>query len=125
MSNENIIKSTPQKSPLLTQDIAFKLMGALARLEELKNAPPALSIVKPDGEDADTNSLSRDAETNALVEYVAAGLLAHAGELLGCYYAVQTEYNPLLRVLVPVVRRVNAQIHQLAQQPAPANVASN
>lgn len=123
--SDNIIKSTPQKSPLLTQDIAFKLMGALARLEELKNAPLSLTIVKPGGEDANKETLSPDAEQNALIEYVAAGLLAHAGELLGCYYAVQTEYNPLLRVLVPVVRRVNAQIHQLAQQPVPANVASN
>lgn len=131
MSDTVKIESNPQGNLPLTHEEAFKLAGALARLEELKNSPPELAIIKGDGSEAPANAekLTRDSEIVALVEYVSQGLLAHASEFLGCYFAIQTEYTPLCRALAPVVARINAtraaQVAKAVQQPVQVAPASN
>lgn len=42
-----------------------------------------------------------------LIEYLSGGLIEHASELIGCFIAVKTEYEPILNLLATVSNRVN------------------
>lgn len=52
----------------------------------------------------------------ALTQALATGLLTHVDELLGCWFAVQEEYQPLTLAVASVLRRANAINSNLAAQ---------
>jgi hypothetical protein len=65
----------------------------------------------------DANSI---AEAKGLEEYLKNQLFEHAGFLLGCWYAVRTEYEPLCNVFANITNRAAAinQQKQALQQVA-------
>lgn len=109
----------PEVVPPLTDQEAYQLGGAFARLQELRNTPEGVIILNTNGQAStsdDAPKLSREAEIEALVEYLAQGLFVHASEFLGAYFAMKNEYIPLCRALVPVLRHAEAQkAHNQAQ----------
>lgn len=107
------------KKTLLTQQDAIEIAGAVARLDEIKNLS-ALSQTK-----------QIEAEACGLVEFLSKKFIDNAGEFLGCWFAVRLEYEPLIRGLAPVLRRLqpktfpnevgNAPVIQLAPRDENSN----
>lgn len=118
----------PEVTPPLTDQEAYQLAGAFARLQELRDTPEGVIILNTNGQAStsdDAPKLSREAEIEALVEYLAQGLFVHASELLGAYFAMKAEYIPLCNALVPVLRHAQARkAHQEAQISKAAQVAA-
>jgi len=105
MSEKNIIDihgnatttDTPKgdkNTPPLTSQQAQAIGAAYARLIELR--------------DQKVLTVNTEAEVKGLVEYLSSELLAHASELLGCWIAVKSEYEPALHLLARIGTRVTA-----------------
>jgi hypothetical protein len=77
----------------LNQDEATKIAGAFARLHELKSA-----VIKTD---------TANAEQKGLQEYLAAAMVEHASEFIGCWFAVRNEYEPLIGLVARISQRVS------------------
>lgn len=105
MSNEIIQLPNIPKHAGLTNEKALQIAGALQRLEELKVAGPA--ILAPN-EIEDKNQ----AEAKATIEFLANELIENAGELLGAFFIIRSEYEPLVKVFKPFINRVGAHIAQ-------------
>lgn len=108
-------------TPNLTEPVKLKLdrpkfdqlAGALGRLEDIKNLS-ALSTTR-----------EVEAEALGLVEFLSKELIDHAPEMLGCWFVVKAEYEPLCNALVPMVNRCNSIISQrIAQQEARVKAAA-
>lgn len=89
----------PPKSERLTADEATKIAGALQRLNEIQNSPNIVSLHAPQKEKQ---------EVEDLINYLSETLIKNAKELLGCWFVVKGEYEPLARALVPVFQRARA-----------------
>lgn len=98
-------KANQPKPPLrLTAKDAEQIGGALQRLHELRNQ----SIQTP----------TQDAEIAGLVEFLAPRLMEHAHELLGMWYVVRHEYEPLVNNIARILNRVNVvQAQAQVQKP--------
>ena len=97
----------------LTIDVARKLAGALARVNELG----ATAIQTP----------TIEAEMRGLTEFIANILRDHADEFVSCWFTIQQEYGPLVRAAAVLFRRaadVNNQARQLEQAHAEAVAAA-
>jgi hypothetical protein len=94
-------KETASPPSALSKGRAVELATCLRKLR----ATHEKSIIDPGNE----------AEKVALTEALATGLLTHADELLGCWFAVKDEYEPLTLGLAALLRRsgnINAAIAQ-------------
>lgn len=100
--------TTPEPSKLKLDRPKFdQLAVALGRLEDIKQLS-ALSKTR-----------EVEAEAMGLVEFLSVQLIDHASELLGCWFVVKAEYEPLCNAVLPIVNRANSIIAQrLAQQEA-------
>lgn len=105
MSNITPINPPPPNN-LLTADLCQKIGGALNRLNEIKNANVIVSL---HGVGA-ANAQKTEQECRDLIEFLSVTLITHAKELIGCYFVVHGELQPLIRALMPLVQRVNANI---------------
>lgn len=96
---------------------AAQLAHAYARYcqlsEELKSG-----ILTPE-----TNT--KTAERDGLHKHLTAALMSHAGELLGAWNVVRSEYEPLLRSVATVFTRIGLLSPPEQQQPAPAPAPAN
>lgn len=97
-------QSADDSNKPLTMSGVNSLGGALHRLHELK----AQSVLTP----------NLEAEVRGLIEFLSAGLIEHASELIACWVAVKTEYEPALNLLATMSNRVN---HIHAARAAKAN----
>lgn len=117
----------PQQPQQLTHEKVYELAGVFARLEQLRNAPPDIQILRPNGENSrtpNTEQLTREAEMQALIEHACHTFLRHSGEFLGAWLTMKTEYLPLLVALAPIVKRCNEM--PAVQAPlAPESMRSN
>lgn len=84
----------PPPSGKLDYDTCTKIGGALNRLEELKTS----KIATKKGE----------TEAMQLVEFLSETLIKHAKELVGCWFVIKGEYEPLIRASVPLFQRLQA-----------------
>lgn len=108
MSNDNNSNNSnsTNEPKRLSHETVYELCGVFARLEQLRNAPADVQILRPDtSRTPDSQQLTRDAEIEVLVEHLAGVFLAHASEFLGAWLALQTEFSPLVRALAPIVKR--------------------
>lgn len=110
-NNKTIIPADSKVPERLNIKIATEIGGALERWHTLRNQ----AIKTP----------TTDAEIAGLTEFLANQLLTHAPELLGCWYVVRNEYEPLVNVVFNVLGRVDgirmerARIMQERQQVCP------
>lgn len=95
----------PPPSNLLTADECQKIGGALNRLNEIKNQNCIISLHGAGNDPKKTEQECRD-----LIEYLSLALIMHAQELIGCWYVVKGELQPLIQALMPLVYRVNANL---------------
>lgn len=108
MNKDNNVITLPNGAPAITKEGAERLNappktltmsgvnslgGALHRLHELK----AQSVLTP----------TLEAEVRGLIEFLSAGLIEHASELIACWVAVKTEYEPALNLLATMSHRVS------------------
>lgn len=105
MSNITPINPPPPNN-LLTADECQKIAGALQRLNEIKDANCIVSLHGVNQNDAKRT----EQECRDLIEYLSVTLIKHARELVGCWFVVKGEYNPLIQSLVPLVQRINANL---------------
>lgn len=105
MSNITTINPPPPTNNLLTVDDCQKIGGALARLDEIKNANCVVSLHGVGNDSKKTEQECRD-----LIEYLSVTLIQHAGELIGCWFVIKGEYNPLIQAFIPLVQRINAHV---------------
>jgi hypothetical protein len=95
----------------LTFEAAQKLGGAIQRLSELAAAP----VITPTSE----------AEQKGLVQFLQAELFKYANELVGSWFVMHTEYEPLIGCVASLLSRANGVLSRNAaaqQAPAPENV---
>lgn len=81
----------PESKPL-TMSGVNQLGGALHRLHELRQQ----TVQTP----------TLEAEVRGLIEFLSGSLIEHASELIGCWVAVKTEYEPALNLLATMSNRV-------------------
>lgn len=93
INDEPAKQQQPEQSKPLTLQEVNQLGGALHRLYELKQQ----SVLTP----------TLEAEVRGLIEFLSAGLIEHGSELIGCFIAVKTEYEPALNLLATISNRVN------------------
>lgn len=84
----------PQPPARLNAALATEIGGALERWHTLRNQ----AIKTP----------TSDAEVAGLTEYLANRLLEFAPELLGCWFVVRNEYEPLIGTIATVMNRVES-----------------
>lgn len=111
---------TPTPHKPLNQATAAQLAHAYARYaqltEELKSG-----IITPE-------TATKTAERDGLEKHLTATLFRHAGELLGAWNIVRTEYEPALRSVATIFGRIGLLSpaeppqSQPTPAPAPANV---
>jgi hypothetical protein len=107
-NNTNNTPQVPEQNERLSHETVYALAGVFARLEQLRTAPPDIQILRPNGEASrtpGTEQLTREAETQALIEHACHTFLRHSSEFLGAWFTVQSEYMPLLVALAPIVKR--------------------
>lgn len=109
MNNDNDNKTQP-----ITLEKIHQMGGAFARIQDLKSQPADIKLVTPDTNNAEVSKLTREAELEALTEFLIGGFMEHASEYIGAMVALKTEYVPLCRALIPVVRHAAAQPTQAA-----------
>lgn len=106
---KNMSEITPINPPppnnLLTADTCQKIGGALARLNEIKDAQVIVTLHGASNDPKKTEQECRD-----LIEYLSVTLIQHATELIGCWFVVKGELQPLIQALMPLVYRVNANL---------------
>jgi len=92
----------------LSVKAAQEIGGAMHRLSELRTK----AIV----ESGDAN------ERRSLEAWLSSALLAHSSELLGCWFVVHNEYEPLIANIGSILRRVDGfmRFADAANAPAPA-----
>jgi hypothetical protein len=69
-----------------------------------------------------------EAEKVGLTEHLATGLIRHADELLGCWFAVKEEYEPLTMGMAGLLRRaskINMAISQQSMTPETSAAKAN
>lgn len=106
-SNVNEDKQAQENNKPLTMSGVNSLGGALHRLHELK----AQSVLTP----------TLEAEVRGLIEFLSAGLIEHADELIACWVIMHTEYQPILNLLASVGSRVSGIQAQREIRSAKAN----
>lgn len=89
----------PPKPERMTADEATKIAGALQRLNEIQNAPNIVALNAPNKDKQ---------EVTDLINYLSETLIKHAKELVGCWFVIKGEYEPLVRALVPAFQRTLA-----------------
>lgn len=99
--SEITVINPPKPSKLLTADECQKIGGALQRLNEIKNS----NIIAVGAEAKKTEAEARD-----LIEFLSVTLITHATELIGTWFVVRGELQPLIQALMPLVSRVNANL---------------
>jgi len=79
----------------LTMEVGKQIIDAISRLNSLG------------GEDSKIVTLDKNAEAEkaGLREYLKNVLLEHAGHLVGCWFAVKNEYEPLCNVFANITNR--------------------
>lgn len=87
----------------LTQETAVEMSTAYATIIDITSR-------KIKQKDDDTN-------LNAAKDFLLTKLLAHTSELLGCYFAVRHEYEPLVGAFASLQRRAAAINRQFMQAP--------
>lgn len=92
-------------SPLTIQQIQ-NIGAAYARLLELKSQ----KVV----------TVNTEAEVKGLLEFLASELIAHADELIACWLAVRTEYEPILKCIARATTRVQGMRVAVAATSTPA-----
>ena len=90
----NATPAAPAQPARLSHKTANELAGALQRWTELRNA----KIKTP----------TTDAELAGLTEYMATTLITHSSDLLGAWFVVRAEYEPLIGVLTNIKARLDA-----------------
>lgn len=112
-----------QKNSPLTPQLATQIAAGIGRRAQLEESLGS-GIITPETE-------AQKAELNGINTFLTRVLNAHAGELIGCYHMIRSEYEPLLRAIHTVGLRTG--IVQVPEQspaapeqavPAPANVES-
>jgi hypothetical protein len=88
-------------------DEAIKIRKAFLRLRELSDS----KIITKDS----------DAEKRLLTEYLNKSAVQHFNELMGCWFVVTREYQPLIDALIPLVGRAIQSMQQPAAAPEPAS----
>jgi len=82
----------------LDMEAGKQIIDAISRLAQLAG----------NGE-ADSKIITLDANANAekagLVEYIKNQLFEHAGHLMGCWFAVKNEYEPLCNSFASILNR--------------------
>lgn len=96
MSNNKI----PAQRQTLDMQLASQIAGALQRINELSQ----LSVQLP----------AHVAEIKGNHEFLANTLIQHADELLGCWFTVRREYEPLIRAFSTVAFRVSGVLAKTA-----------
>lgn len=121
MSNITAINPPPPNN-LLTADLCQKIGGALNRLNEIKNANCVVSLHGINQNDAKRT----EQECRDLIEFLSVTLITHAPELIGCWFVIKGEYNPLIQSLVPLIQRINANLaaQEKRNTPPPAAATS-
>jgi hypothetical protein len=76
----------------LSRKQAIELANALGRLSEIQSQ----SITSP----------SLQAEARGLVEHCSAAFLSHGPELMGCWFVVRDEYEPIVNLVARITGRV-------------------
>lgn len=93
------IEPLKQAAPLTPQQMT-QISEAYTRFLELRQQ----TIVTP----------TTSAELKGLSEFLAQSLIDHAGEFIGCWFAIRNEYEPIIGLITRVSQRViglNAQQH--------------
>lgn len=88
----------------LTEAKASEIAGAIQRLNELGDS----TIINP----------ATEAEVKGLRNYLANTLPQYANELLGCWFVMHNEYEPLIQGFAGLFGRATALLHR--NQPGPA-----
>lgn len=83
----------PKPTPPLTGQQVQNIGAAYARLIELK-AQKVLTV-------------NTETEVRGLLEFLSSELIAHADELIACWLAVRTEYEPILQCIARAASRVS------------------
>lgn len=105
MSNEQHTQFEP-----LTPEKAQQISAALARFKELGST----HIINPRNE----------AELTGLKNFFSTVMLEHGSELVGCWIAVRTEYEPLVQVVERIATRISAiNRSRVKSQAAESNAA--
>jgi hypothetical protein len=94
MSKVNVASAVQQAARVkLDNKSANEIAGALNRFRALTNY----------------NVLTKEheAELRGTVEYLNQAWLTHAEELLGCYFIIHNEYEPLISTIAGVAQRVS------------------
>ena len=82
--------------------VVTRIAGALDQLQQLE----AQSVVTPTSE----------AQKRALRAFLTKSFLAHGSELLGAYFSLKGEYEPLIGTLAILFRRVTGTIDTMRRQ---------
>lgn len=111
MSNDNPNNITELKQPVsgdgaaqpqqpvgLSPRRAGELAAAYARYLDLSERLRS-TVITPESE-------GLKAEHAGLQKFLGSAFLAHGGELLGCYNLVHAEYEPVLRAVAIIFRRI-------------------
>lgn len=98
----NIITPTNKPTPL-SIETATQIAGAIARLQEIGHS----TIIDPKSE----------AEQKGLQQFLANTLPQHSNELIACWFAVKTEYEPLIQGVQGLLRRATAAQPKQPEQP--------
>lgn len=104
---------TPDTHKPLNAATAGQLAHAVARYTQL-NSELSSGIITPETQ-------TKIAERDGLEKHLNITLLRHAGELLGAWNIVRSEYEPMLRSVATVFGRIGL-LGAPAEQPAPAPV---
>ena len=100
----NTTTPTEQPAPLnehpveLTQRRLAELANAYGRYSELTERLKS-PIVTPE-------TATLQAERAGLEKFLGSALLVHANQLLGCYHIVHSEYEPVLKSIAIIARRI-------------------
>lgn len=97
MSDSKIIdinqpSQQPQRTPPLTGQQIQNIGVAYARLMELKSQKVL--------------TVNTETEVRGLLEFLSGELIAHTDELLACWLAVKTEYEPILHCIARAASRI-------------------
>lgn len=110
--------NTPNTHKPLNQATAGQLANAYARYTQL-NVELSSGIITPE-------TATKTAERDGLEKHITATLFRHAGELLGAWNIVRTEYEPALRAVATIFGRVGllcpAEPQPAQSAAAPTNV---
>ena len=112
MSNNKDTNQQAQKGPkLFTRNEAETLGNAVARWHELRD-----NIIK---------TPTSDAELKGLTEFIATQAVEHIDELIGCWFTIRDEYEPILNLISRVGQRVNSINAQYYARMQAAYAAAN